>query len=242
VSAPLFFVEALEDGSPAALGDEDARHAVRSLRLRPGDEVLLADGAGAVARGTLREEGASTVVDVAQVRRVTRASPLVGVALAPPKGDRLTWAVQKLTEVGADEIVLIESERAVRHWEGDRGERARGRLESVARQAAMQSRRAFVPSVAGPRSLRRAVEGGRDAGDVVVLWEGATAPLADALRPEAAGILLVVGPEGGFSEREAKDAAAAGAGLASLGEGILRTETAALAATVVALHRLGRLG
>jgi 16S rRNA (uracil1498-N3)-methyltransferase len=77
---------------------------------------------------------------------------------------------------------------------------------------------------------------------VVVLWEGATVPLADAIRAEASGIRLIVGPEGGFSEREAKEAAAAGAGLASLGEGILRTETAALAATVVALHRLGRLG
>jgi 16S rRNA (uracil1498-N3)-methyltransferase len=242
VSAPLFFVEILEEGRSASLGEEDARHAMRSLRLRPGDEVVLADGAGAVGHGTLRAAGASTVVDVGRVRRVIRASPLVGVALAPPKGDRLTWAVQKLTEVGADEIVLIESERAVRQWVGDRGERARGRLESVARQAAMQSRRAFVPSVAGPWSLRRAVEGGPDAGDVVVLWEGATVPLADALRAEAAGIRLIVGPEGGFSEREAKDAAAAGAVLASLGEGILRTETAALAATVVALHRLGRLG
>jgi 16S rRNA (uracil1498-N3)-methyltransferase len=66
--------------------------------------------------------------------------------------------------------------------------------------------------------------------------------LAGVLRPEAAAIRLVVGPEGGFSEQEAGEAATAGAALASLGEGILRTETAALAATVVALHHLGRLG
>ncbi len=72
--------------------------------------------------------------------------------------------------------------------------------------------------------------------------KGRPSPWRTLSGAEAAGIRLIVGPEGGFSEREAKDAAAAGAGLASLGEGILRTETAALAATVVALHRLGRLG
>jgi 16S rRNA (uracil1498-N3)-methyltransferase len=242
VSAPQFFVDALEEGAPAALGEDDARHALRSLRLRPGDEVRVADGAGAVGRGTLRADGNRTLVDVAEVRRAARPAPVVGVAMAPPKGDRLSWAVQKLAEVGADEIALVESERAVRHWEGERGERTRRRLETVARQAAMQSRRPFVPALEGPWTLGRALRNDPPGTDVVVLWEGATEPLAGVLRPEAAAIRLVVGPEGGFSEQEAGEAATAGAALASLGEGILRTETAALAATVVALHHLGRLG
>ena len=242
MSAPQFFVDALDEGAPAALGEEDARHALRSLRLRPGDEVRLADGAGAVGRGTLRAGGPPTLVDVAEVRRVARPAPTVAVAMAAPKGDRLAWAVQKLAEVGADEIALVESERAVRHWEGERGERTRRRLEAVARQAAMQSRRPFVPVLRGPWTLGRALQDDPAGTDVVVLWEGATAPLAGALRGEASAIRLVVGPEGGFSEQEAGEAAAAGATLVSLGEGILRTETAALAATVVALHHLGRLG
>jgi 16S rRNA (uracil1498-N3)-methyltransferase len=242
VSAPQFFVDVLEEGTPAALGEEDARHALRSLRLRPGDVVGLADGAGAVGTGTLRTGGRQTLVDVAEVRRVARPFPAVAVAMAAPKGDRLAWAVQKLAEVGADEIALVETERAVRHWEGERGERTRRRLETVARQAAMQSRRPFVPALTGPWTLDRALRDDPAGTDVVVLWEGATASLAGALRSEAAAIRLVVGPEGGFSEQEAEDAAAAGASLTSLGEGILRTETAALAATVVVLHHLGRLG
>jgi 16S rRNA (uracil1498-N3)-methyltransferase len=242
VSAPQFFVASMEEGVPAPLTEEDARHALRSLRMRPGDEVRLADGAGAVGRGTLRADGAVTVVDVAEVRRVGRPVPTVAVAMAAPKGDRLAWAVQKLAEAGADEIALIESERAVRRWEGERGERTRRRLESVAREAAMQSRRPFVPAIAGPWTFASALEVDAEGTDVVLLWERATDPLGGSIRPEAAAIRLVVGPEGGFSEEEAAQARAAGAALASLGEGILRTETAALAATVVALYRLGRLG
>jgi 16S rRNA (uracil1498-N3)-methyltransferase len=235
VSAPHFFVDRLEPGRPAILGPEDARHALRSLRLRQGDEVGLADGAGAVGRGTLRVAGDAAAVDV------DRPSPSVTVAMAAPKGDRLAWAVQKLAEVGAGEIALLESERAVRQWEGERGERTRRRLATVARQAAMQSKRPFVPELSGPWTLDRALRA--DPGvSVILLWEHATRPLADVVSGDARTIRLVVGPEGGFSDREAAEAEAAGAAPASLGEGILRTETAALAATVVTLHRLGRLG
>ena len=243
MSAPQFFVEGLAEGKRAVLRDEDARHALRSLRLQPGDEVMLADGAGAVARGRLGERDGRAIVDVDEVRQVARPVPALSVAMAPPKGDRLAWAVQKLAEVGADEIVLMESERAVRRWgESERGERARRRLEVVAREAAMQSRRPFVPAVGGPSSLMQAVEAGTGGTRVVVLWEGAEAALGELLGGVAAMIRLVVGPEGGFAAHEVDAARIAGADVASLGDGILRTETAALAATVVVLHRLGRLG
>jgi 16S rRNA (uracil1498-N3)-methyltransferase len=243
VSAPQFFVQGLAEGERAVLRDEDARHALRSLRLQPGDEVVLADGAGAVARGRLGERDGRAIVDVDEVRQVARPVPALCVAMAPPKGDRLAWAVQKLAEVGVDEIVLMESERAVRRWgESERGERARRRLEVVAREAAMQSRRPFVPAIGGPSTLMQALDAGKRGTRVVVLWEGAEAPLGELLGGPATMIRLVVGPEGGFAAHEVGAARAAGAHVASLGDGILRTETAALAATVVALHHLGRLG
>ena len=243
MSAPQFFVQGLAEGARAVLGDEDARHALRALRLQPGDEVVLADGAGAVALGRLSEQDGRAVVDVDEVHRVARPFPALCIAMAPPKGDRLAWAVQKLVEVGADEIVLMESERAVRRWgESERGERARRRLEVVAREAAMQSRRPFVPAVIGPWTLTQALDAAVGDTRVVVLWEGAEEPLGGLLGASAATIRLVVGPEGGFAAQEVDAARTAGAEVASLGEGILRTETAALAATVVALHHLGRLG
>jgi 16S rRNA (uracil1498-N3)-methyltransferase len=179
------------------------------------------------------------VVLVEDVRRVVRRGGVVSVALAPPKGDRLAWAVQKLGELGVDELALIRTERTVREWSGDRGERAVERLQLVAREAAMQSRRPFVMRVLLPTPLEEALA---VRASVILLWEGADASLASALPDEARPTRLVVGPEGGFTDQEVDLARERGAVPASLGEGILRTETAAVAGATLVLARYGRLG
>jgi 16S rRNA (uracil1498-N3)-methyltransferase len=243
VTAPHFFVEAaraLEPGGRVTLSEEDSRHALRSLRLRPGEMVTVADDEGRVARGTLLPpEDRRAVVQVEDVRRVVRRGGVVSVAMAPPKGDRLAWAVQKLGELGIDELALIHTERAVREWSGERAERVVDRLQLVAREAAMQSRRPFVMRVLPPVSLDEALAVGAL---VVVLWEGADTSLASTLSGEGRPIRLVIGPEGGFADGEIERARERGVTLASLGEGILRTETAAVAAATLALARYGRLG
>jgi 16S rRNA (uracil1498-N3)-methyltransferase len=163
--------------------------------------------------------------------------------LAAPKGDRLSWAVQKLTEVGADRIVVVEAPRSVRRWAGERADRLVGRLKAVAREAAKQSRRTTIPEIEGPVAWDGALEGALADGLAVVLWEGATQGLVDAL-PDGVppGVALAVGPEGGILEEDARAAEGRGAVLASLGPNILRTETAAVAGLAVVLARYGRLG
>jgi len=242
VSAPQFFVPGLAAGERVALEPVDARHAVGSLRLRVGDVVRLADGEGAVGSGVLVEAGrGSATIEVGSVERVERPAPAVTVALAAPKGDRLSWGVQKLAEVGVDRAILLETERSVRRWDRDRAAGALDRLAGVAREAAMQSRRPFIMEIEGPSSLAETVKG-RDAAHTIVLWERAAAGLARVLEHAGGDVRLAIGPEGGFTEAEVGRCVDAGAVTASLGEGVLRTETAALAASVVALHRLGRLG
>ena len=244
MSAPQFFVSRLVAGDRVALEPADARHAVGSLRLRVGDAVRLADAEGGVGRAVLVETSrACAVLEVHDVERVVRPAPALSVALAPPKGDRLSWALQKLAEVGVDEVILLETERSVRRWDRERTSAAIGRLAGVAREAAMQSRRPFIMRVGGLSPLADAADP-TDAGDanVIVLWERATEALGAALRRSAGDIRLVIGPEGGLAEAEVERCVEAGAATASLGEGILRTETAALAASVVALSHLGRLG
>jgi len=240
VSAPQFFVSRLVEGERVSLDPEDARHAVGSLRLRPGDAVRLADGRGAVSTGLLVEaERGTAVLEVQGVEHVARPTVELSVAIAAPKGDRLSWAVQKLAEIGVDEVILLETERSVRRWDPARAAGALDRLAGVAREAAMQSRRPFVMRVGGPTSLSDVISGD---GSVVVLWERADAALAGVLPSGTGEVRLVVGPEGGFAEAEVRRCVDQGAATASLGEGILRTETAALAASVVALHHLQRLG
>jgi 16S rRNA (uracil1498-N3)-methyltransferase len=240
VSSPLFFVETLAD-PVARLSPEDTRHALRSLRLRRGDPVALADGRGGVGVGRLegeREGRASVAVE--ESRRVIRRAPVVSVALAPPTGERLTWAVQKLAELGVDEVLCIETERSVRTWRGDRVDRAVTRLRSVAREAAMQSRQPFVMEVDGDRTLEDLLRPAPPL--VIMLWEEADLPLAHALPDEVPSVRVVVGPEGGFSAGEAGRARDAGAVTVSLGPGILRTETAAVVGAALVLSRYGRLG
>jgi 16S rRNA (uracil1498-N3)-methyltransferase len=244
VGAPHFFVDPAAavgagPGATVSLSPEDSRHALRSLRLRPGQAVTLADGRGWWADGRLAGGGGGVAtVSVLEVRTVAREHPEVSVALGPPGADRLAWAAQKLTELGVDEILLLRTERVARWWGPGRERAPLERLLRVCREAAMQSRRAFLPAL-GLRGLDQALA---EEPRPVVLWERATAPLRETLPTPPAPVRLVVGPEGGLSDGEAERARGAGAPLASLGPRILRTETAAVAGAALVLAGLGRLG
>jgi 16S rRNA (uracil1498-N3)-methyltransferase len=244
VGVPHFFAGAPQPGETVILSAEDAHHAIRSLRLRSGDRFTSSDGRGGLARcRVVRASGLLLEGEVEERVGESRPLPVLRVLLSPPKGDRLTWAVQKLTEVGADEIVLVEAGRSVRRWKGERAHKVGERLEAVAREAAKQSRRRFLPDVRGPVGWGDALSEALRHGPTVVLWERADEGLLRLLPedpPEALG--LVVGPEGGISDVAAAAAADQGALLAFLGPNILRTETAAVAAASVALARYGRLG
>jgi 16S rRNA (uracil1498-N3)-methyltransferase len=244
VSLPHFFAGAPEPGETVVLEAEDAHHALRSLRLREGDELTSSDGAGALVR--CRVVTARHLLVEAEVLERTfepRPLPEVSVLLAPPKGERLSWAVQKLTETGVDAVVLVDAPRSVRRWTGDRGTRAVERLGAVAREAAKQSRRRTIPRILGPRPWEEALRDALEEGAAVLLWEGAGAGLLSLLPEEApARVTLVVGPEGGIPQEDAIRAEKMGVLVASLGPNILRTETAAMVAAAVTLARYGRLG
>jgi 16S rRNA (uracil1498-N3)-methyltransferase len=242
VSLPHFFAGAPQPGEQVALASDDARHAIRSLRLGVGDRFTSADGQGGVAVCRIvRAERLLVEAEVVERRVEGRPGPFVSVLLAPPKGDRLTWAVQKLTEVGVDEIVLIEATRSVRRFRGPRADRVSVRLDAVAREAAKQARRVFLPRISGPVPWVEAVVPGE--GSMFVLWEEGSEGLLDLLPDDRpARVSLVIGPEGGIPEEDARAAERAGATLAWLGPVLLRTETAALAAASVVLARYGRLG
>src|SRR5438445_8379288 len=239
-----FFVDELA-GPRVTLGPEDSRHALRSLRLRTGEAVSLADGRGAVARGHLTgEEGQRAVIQIDEVGMASRPTPMVSVAMANPGWDRLRWAVQKRAELGTSEVLILETERSVR-------ERRTGpsldRLRAVAREAAKQSRQAFVAEVRGGYVMPPKKGEGRSALDaegfaVIMLWEKASTPVAHSLPGEARAVRLLVGPEGGFTDEEAEIAQQHDAALASLGPNILRTETAAVVGVALVLARYGRLG
>lgn len=243
MSAPHFFVDPGEaseiaEGQRLLLSPEDSHHALRVLRVRRGEAVTVANNLGWMGRGVLDgESGGRAVVRVDEVSRhdpVPR--PRVNVALAPPKGDRLAWGIQKLAEIGVDAVRLVRTDRTVRFP----GQAGLARLGTVAREAAMQSRRPLImPVEAGEDFPSTFATGGVD----VVLASDSPERLAAALPAEApTAVNVFVGPEGGWTGRDLELARDRGARFASLGPGVLRTETAAIVGAALALSRYGRLG
>lgn len=239
---PLFLVEsgALPASGTYVLDGEEGRHAAKVRRLRVGEHLELADGAGVVAQCVVVEVGAGLVVDVRSVRTVPVPSPRLTVVQALPKGDRGELAVELMTELGVDAIVPWAAQRCVAKWEGAKAQRNAERWAAHAREAAKQARRPWVPSVEPLVDSAGVIARIRSADAAFVLHEAATEPLT-ALPPVRAGeLLLVVGPEGGISDEELTMLQEAGARGYRLGSEVLRTSTAGAAALAALSVRLGR--
>jgi 16S rRNA (uracil1498-N3)-methyltransferase len=239
VSAALFLADDVS-GDVVVLTGAEGRHAATVKRLRVGEVVDVADGRGLRARGTVE------AVDRQEVRlRVTHRTvdppprPRVVLVQALAKGDRGELAVELATEVGVDEVVPWTAERCVVRWEGVRGDKALARWRSTAREAGKQSRRARLPVVAPPVGTAALVARVQTT-PTLVLHEQADAPLASAPLPSHGELLVVVGPEGGLTDRELQALTAAGAAAVRLGPSVLRTSTAGAAALAVVSARTSR--
>jgi 16S rRNA (uracil1498-N3)-methyltransferase len=245
MTAPVFVVDPLLlDGSPSrvTLDGPEGRHAVSVRRLQPGEEIVLTDGAGRGAYGTVSGTVGKDVlnVEVSQVRDEPSPAPRITVVQALPKGDRGELAVETMTEAGVDVIVPWAASRCVTQWRGDRGAKSLAKWRSTAREAAKQSRRLRFPEVTDLLTTRQlcALLGAADFAGV--LHEEGAAPLAGAQLPPDGSLVLVVGPEGGVSPEELAAFAAAGAPPYRLGPTVLRTSTAGVAAAALLLTRTGR--
>ncbi|MFY1687261.1 16S rRNA (uracil(1498)-N(3))-methyltransferase [Plantactinospora sp. WMMB782] len=246
MSAPLFLVESLPPGDSVTLDGPEGHHAATVQRLRPGEELLLADGRGGTLTAVVTAVGRGTLTGTVTARRYAEPpDPRLVVVQGIAKGDRAELAVQAMTEVGVDEIVPWSAERSVVQWRGDRGARARDRWVATAREAAKQARRPWLPAVVGsaqaPDESTRAVARRIAAASAgFVLHEEAVDRLGTAELPSTGDIVLVVGPEGGVSPTELAALASAGAVPVRLGPEVLRTSTAGVAALAVLSARLGR--
>lgn len=246
MTLPQHVVPSLTGVTPGGIvtveGDE-AHHAVVVRRLRVGEQVTLADGLGLVATG---EVGATTKrsfdVQVTSVDVVTEPSPSVTVVQALPKGERGELAVEVLTEIGVQRIVPWAAARSVAVWKGERAAKSHAKWQSTAREAAKQARRAWhpeVPLLASTVDVGALVSG---ADLAVVLHEDAIEPLGAIAVPDEGEILVVVGPEGGLTADEVAGFVAAGAVAVRLGDEVLRTSTAGVAAVAALLAQTPRWG
>lgn len=235
MTAPLFLAADVS-ADVLTLGGDEGRHAATVRRIKPGERIDVGDGRGHVAECVVSGVTATTVtLDVTARREVPPPSPRLVVVQALAKGDRGEDAVEAMTEVGVDEIVPWAAARCVTRWEGARGDRALQRWRATVREAAKQSRRAWLPVV---RPLATTSEVARRLGDAdlaVVLHEAATEPLPATI-PNGE-VVVVVGPEGGITDDELRAFATTPY---RLGPHVLRTSTAGVVAAAALLSRTDR--
>ena len=223
------------------LSGAEGRHAAAVRRLRPGERADVADGAGLVAECVVAGQSSQGLQLAVQARRaVPWPDPSITVVQAIPKGDRGELAVEEMTEVGVDRIMPWAAARSVAVWRAERGARSLAKWRATAREAAKQSRRAWIPEVTEPVSAPDVVAAVTAAACAIVLEPGAADSLGQLRLPASGDVLLIVGPEGGITEEESAAFRAAGATLARLGPTVLRTSTAGPVAAAVLLSRSAR--
>ncbi len=234
--------EKVQAGQAIMDDPSEIRHIHRVLRLGEGEPVILFDGQGkeyqaTIARISMREILFSLAPGVDSPRGESPLKIILGTALL--KSAKFDWLLQKVTELGVGEIVPFSSSHVVPRWGEGQAEDRHARWEKIVAEAAKQCRRTIVPRVHPPRSFEAVLQGDWGAATKVILWEQETAGALTGAANQASGVFVLVGPEGGFSEAEAKQAQAAGFKPVHLGPRILRAETAGIAAVAILQFILG---
>jgi 16S rRNA (uracil1498-N3)-methyltransferase len=239
---PVFLVPpgGLTPGMLTLTGPE-GHHAAAVRRLRPGERADVSDGAGTLAECVVTGTGRDSVtLDVRAVHTVPPPEPRLVVAQALAKGDRGELAVELMTEIGVDAVIPWAAERSIVKWQAERGAKALAKWRATAREAAKQSRRAWLPEVTDLASTAALARRVATAACAIALEADAPAKLHELPLPAKGDILLLVGPEGGISPAERATLRDAGAVEARLGPTVLRTSTAGATAAAILLTRVGR--
>lgn len=232
MSARRFFVDgSREAGERVAIGERDAHKIVRVLRLRDGDELEIVDAAGQTFDARVRSEPPGLHVELIAMRTNASSPGLrIDIAQGIPKGSKMDFVIEKATELGAVAVLPFYSRRTVVQ---DLGDAKLERWRRLAKTAAAQCDRREVPEVRAPSTFETLLERCAEYDLVLMPWEQASPDPLRASLPRwlerAYRVLVIVGPEGGFTAEEAELGLAAGARLVSLGERLLRSETAGLA-------------
>lgn len=240
---PRFFVDEQPENDVLTLRGENAHHAGRVLRLRPGEAVTLCDGRGTDYDCIVEQLEKDTVTCRVQARHLAQTEPKQHLTLfmALPKGDKMEFIVQKAVELGVSEIVPYLSKNCVSR--PDKTEKKVERWQKIATEAAKQCGRGCLPRVHAVVSAVQAMEQASESETALFFYENeAQTGLRDALAQGVGEtVSLVIGPEGGFAPEEVALASEKGLRSVSLGKRILRCETAPIAALAAVLYAGGNM-
>ena len=230
-----FFVRPEQiSGKEAYIEGPDWNHAANVLRVRPGEQVLLSAGEDWDYLCTVREvdrAGQRVLLSVLEENRDTRELPVkISLYQGLPKSDKMELIIQKAVELGAARVIPVETARCVVKLDRKKAESKRSRWQAISESAAKQSGRSVIPEVAMPMPFAAALKEAADSDIRLIPYENAegmerTRRILESVVP-GQKIAVFIGPEGGFEETEIRRAEEAGFEAVTLGNRILRTETA----------------
>lgn len=234
---------------------QDAHHITKVMRQKPGDACIVSDGVSREALVQLESIEDKVVRAVIMEHRALDREPSYAITIAQslPKGDKMELIIQKCTEIGAASFIPFVSERTVVQYDAKKEAKRLERWSKIAKEAAEQSHRNRIPSIEANMSWNELLQS-IDSYDLVLFcYENEQrTQLRDVVRPfverrraenqEAARVLVIVGPEGGFASGEVEQMISQGAQCVGLGRRILRAETAGMLALGCLLYETGEMG
>lgn len=230
-------------GNRIYLTGSDVNHMKNVLRMKPGEDVRISDGAGKVYLCCINMyEEESAILDILkEIGRDTELPSDIVLFQGLPKGDKMEWIVQKAVELGVHSVVPFAAKRSVVKMDERKARKKQIRWQAIAKGAAEQSGRTLLPEVKNPLSFSQALDAAGELDVILIPYEMEegmvqTASIIDAIRPgQSVGVFI--GPEGGFEPAEIELAKQKGALSVSLGRRILRTETAGLTVLSILMYK-----
>ena len=229
-------------GETIVLTGDEARHAAKAARLRVGERILVGDGRGAIAQAEASQVDPTEVhLVVVSVTHTEADTPGLWLIQSLAKSGRDEQAIEAATEVGVTGVTPLQAERCVVRWKGEKLDAGVTRWQRIVTEASKQAIQPHTPRVTAPVTIDE-LAADASSWQLIVLDHRAETRLADValdVSEEAAPVAVVVGPEGGLSEGERGALEAAGATVAKMGPGVLRTSSAGPIAIALLHQRLG---
>lgn len=239
-----FFADNLGNtGDTHIITGEDAAHITKSLRMAVGEVITICDSQKKEHLCRIEKINSDGVLVRIVSKEECNHEPTVHLTIyfALTKGDKPETVIQRCIELGVSEIVPVLTDRCVSRPDAKSSEKKHKRYQKIAMQAAMQSRRGIIPDVRPLTELKNIAAELNTYDKTILFYEGGGEPLRKLITQEDKNIAMIIGPEGGFEEREVEFLTKNGAAAATLGKRILRAETAPIAATAAIMFHTGNM-
>jgi 16S rRNA (uracil1498-N3)-methyltransferase len=235
---PLFFVDNLSGGDSQLLDKDEAHHAIKVLRLKIGEEIMISDGSGNWVSGPIEELGKKTLlIKVSNQGQKKLNKPELVIVQAITKSDRNKEMLELITVAGVDRIIPWQSDRSISKWQSDSADK----WELTIKESCKQARRVVMPKLSKVIDSKQLAEELISVPFSIIFHEAASTNFSDVNVPsDITSIYLIIGPEGGITDEELLMFKGITSNVVRLGEPVLRSAHAGFAALAAVQTKLGR--